>query len=160
MNSPVGPLTIAADDEGLCSIWFDRGKRPAPSVEGGVRNRIVEEAVLQLEAFFDKRLTRFDLPLKPKGTPFQLAVWRELEGIPYGQVISYQELARRVGNPAASRAVGAANGMNPIPIVIPCHRVIGSNHKMVGYAGGTPIKEALLGLEGALDLFTPSRELA
>lgn len=150
MNSPVGPLTIAADNEGLCSLWFDRGKRPAPPVDRGARNRILDDAVLQLEAFFDKRLTRFALPLKPKGTPFQLAVWRELEAIPYGQVISYQELARRIGNRSASRAVGAANGLNPLPIVIPCHRVIGSNGKMVGYAGGTPIKEALLSLEGAL----------
>ena len=87
------------------------------------------------------------LPLAPQGTPFQLAVWKRLCEIPYGETISYGELARRVGNPNASRAVGLANGSNPIPIVIPCHRVIGSNGKLTGYGGGLPIKEKLLALE-------------
>ena len=87
----------------------------------------------------------FDLPLAPQGTPFQLAVWNRLCEIPYGETISYGELARRIGNPNASRAVGLANGSNPIPIVIPCHRVIGSNGKLTGYGGGLPIKEKLLG---------------
>jgi methylated-DNA-[protein]-cysteine S-methyltransferase len=105
------------------------------------------EAVRQLRAYFAGELQAFDLPLAPQGTPFQLAVWKHLCEIPYGETISYGELARRIGNPNASRAVGLANGSNPIPIVIPCHRVIGSNGKLTGYGGGLPIKDKLLGLE-------------
>jgi methylated-DNA-[protein]-cysteine S-methyltransferase len=90
----------------------------------------------------------FDLPLAPQGTQFQLAVWRELQRIPYGQTVSYGELARRIGNPKASRAVGSANGANQIPIVIPCHRVIAAGGKLGGFGGGLPVKEALLALEG------------
>ena len=99
----------------------------------------------------------FDLPLHPQGTAFQRKVWAALAEIPYGETISYLELARRIGNPSSVRAVGLANGKNPLPIVVPCHRVIGSNGALVGYAGGLPIKRALLALEGALspqlDLF-------
>jgi methylated-DNA-[protein]-cysteine S-methyltransferase len=101
----------------------------------------------QLRAYFAGELETFDLPLAPEGTPFQLEVWRRLCEIPYGETISYGELARRLGNPNASRAVGLANGANPIPIVIPCHRVIGSDGKLTGYGGGLPIKEKLLALE-------------
>jgi methylated-DNA-[protein]-cysteine S-methyltransferase len=107
----------------------------------------LQEPVRQLRAYFAGDLETFDLPLAPAGTPFQLAVWRELCKIPYGKTISYGELARHLGNPNASRAVGLANGANPIPIVIPCHRVIGSNGKLTGYGGGLPIKEKLLALE-------------
>lgn len=151
MESPVGPLTIAGDDAGLHFILFRTGKQsanPQPDWEesnGGV----VREASQQLKAYFGEKLTKFDLPLRPEGTPFQLSVWRELERIPFGEVISYGELARRVGRPNASRAVGAANGQNPIPIVVPCHRVIGSNGKLTGYGGGLEVKEALLALERA-----------
>ncbi len=97
--------------------------------------------------YFAGEREEFDLPLAPEGTPFQQEVWRRLCAIPYGETISYGELARRIGNPQASRAVGLANGSNPIPIVIPCHRVIGSNGKLTGYGGGLPIKEKLLALE-------------
>jgi methylated-DNA-[protein]-cysteine S-methyltransferase len=105
------------------------------------------EPVRQLRAYFAGQLDNFDLALSPQGTPFQQRVWSELCKIPYGETISYGELARRIGNPNASRAVGLANGSNPIPIVIPCHRVIGSNGKLTGYGGGLPIKEKLLALE-------------
>ena len=105
------------------------------------------ETVRQLEAYFAGKLESFDLRLAPEGTSFQLAVWKRLCEIPYGKTISYGELAGRIGNPNASRAVGLANGSNPIPIVIPCHRVIGSNGKLTGYGGGLPIKEKLLALE-------------
>ena len=105
------------------------------------------ETIRQLRAYFAGELENFDLPLAPQGTPFQLSVWNRLCEIPYGETISYGELARRLGNPNASRAVGLANGSNPIPIVIPCHRVIGSNGKLTGYGGGLPIKEKLLALE-------------
>ncbi len=148
MNSPIGLLTIAADDEGLCSIEFGKGKDVSPSASWG-NTGLVREAIQQLQSYFQRKLIRFDIPLKPKGTLFQLQVWQELQNIPYGTVISYAELARRVGNLKASRAVGAANGANPIPIMIPCHRVIGSNGKMTGYAGGLSIKEELLQLERA-----------
>jgi len=151
MSSPVGPLFIAGDDAGLHFIQFASGKRPAKPEPDWQESecQVVRETIRQLQAYFDKKLTRFDLPLRPAGTPFQLIVWRELERIPYGEVISYGELAKRIGKPHASRAVGAANGSNPIPIVVPCHRVIGSNGKLTGYGGGLPIKEALLELEGA-----------
>ena len=103
--------------------------------------------IQQLRAYFARELETFDLRLAPEGTPFQQSVWNELCGIPYGETISYGELAKRVGNPKASRAVGAANGQNPIPIIIPCHRVIGSDGKLTGFGGGLPIKEKLLALE-------------
>jgi len=104
----------------------------------------------QLAEYFAGRRREFALTLDPPGTPFQRDVWGELARIPYGATVSYGELARRVGRPAASRAVGAANGANPIPIVLPCHRVIGANGSLTGYGGGLPIKRALLALEGAL----------
>jgi len=151
MNSPVGPLSIAGDEAGLRFILFCSGKRgtaPRPDWSESERG-VVQEAARQLRAYFARKLTRFDLPLAPAGTPFQLDVWHELQRIPYGTVISYGELASRVGKPHASRAVGAANGANPIPIVIPCHRVIGSNGTLTGYGGGLAIKEALLELERA-----------
>src|SRR5690606_32152543 len=101
----------------------------------------------QLDAYFRGTLRTFDLPLAPQGTPFQQTVWEALRHIPYGQTVSYGELARRVGRPAAVRAVGLANGSNPIAIVIPCHRVIGANGTLTGYGGGLPTKQALLALE-------------
>ena len=119
----------------------------APIPHGTKTRASCKRPIRQLRAYFAGELETFDLPLAPQGTPFQLGVWRRLCEIPYGQTISYGELARRLGNPNASRAVGLANGSNPIPIVIPCHRVIGSNGKLTGYGGGLPIKEKLLALE-------------
>lgn len=101
----------------------------------------------EFRAYFAGELQDFTVKLAPEGTPFQLNVWKRLCDVPYGETISYGELARRIGNPNASRAVGLANGSNPIPIIIPCHRVIGSNGKLTGYGGGLPIKEKLLALE-------------
>lgn len=111
-------------------------------------------AINQLRAYFAGELHEFHLTLNPQGTPFQLKVWERLRGIPYGQTVSYGELARRIGNSNASRAVGLANGSNPIPIVIPCHRVIGSSGALVGYGGGLDIKQKLLALEGVMPLAT------
>jgi methylated-DNA-[protein]-cysteine S-methyltransferase len=149
MESPIGPLTIAGNESGLHSISFCAERRASvPTLRGRESGcDVVDETVQQLRAYFARKLVQFDLPLRPEGTSFQMDVWRELQNIPYGTVISYGELARRIGKPKASRAVGAANGANPIPIIIPCHRVIGSNGKMTGYAGGVHIKEALLALE-------------
>ena len=148
MASPVGPLMLVADEAGLRRIDFVNGRSPVRSDPHWRESaEYLGETVRQLLAYFAGELEAFDLPLVPQGTPFQLAVWKRLCEIPYGETISYGELARRVGNPNASRAVGLANGSNPIPIVIPCHRVIGSNGKLTGYGGGLPIKEKLLGLE-------------
>jgi methylated-DNA-[protein]-cysteine S-methyltransferase len=148
IESPVGPLQLVADEAGLRRIDFLNGKTPAaPDPQWHEDAEPVRETIRQLRAYFAGDLESFDLVLSPAGTPFQLTVWNRLCEIPYGETISYGELARRIGNPNASRAVGLANGSNPIPIVIPCHRVIGSNGKLTGYGGGLPIKEKLLALE-------------
>jgi methylated-DNA-[protein]-cysteine S-methyltransferase len=146
MESPIGQLILAADDTGLRSITFTRAEQELVASRKEDAGPL-QEPIRQLWAYFAGELEKFDLVLSPAGTPFQLEVWRRLNEIPYGQTISYGELARRIGNPKASRAVGLANGSNPIPIVIPCHRVIGSNGKLTGYGGGLPIKEKLLALE-------------
>ncbi len=149
LDTPIGTLLIAGDENAIHRIEFPkRGKpaRPQPDWVQSARGTVAE-AVRQLREYFAGKRTGFELPLAPQGTDFQRGVWRRLLEIPYGETISYGELARRVGNPKASRAVGAANGSNPIPIVIPCHRVIGANGKLTGFGGGLPTKEALLALE-------------
>lgn len=148
LESPIGTLLVAGDSNGLQQILFSTDGRPAhPDPEWQEDASALIEPVRQLKAYFAGELEDFDLTLSPQGTPFQQRVWSELQKIPYGKTISYGELARRIGNPKASRAVGLANGSNPISIVIPCHRVIGSNGKLTGYGGGLPIKEKLLALE-------------
>lgn len=148
IESPIGRLTLAADDSGLREIQFTNGRDSLRrESEWREASAAMKEAIRQLRAYFAGELEAFDLPLAPKGTPFQQKVWSELCKIPYGETISYGELARRIGNPNASRAVGLANGSNPIPIVIPCHRVIGANGKLTGYGAGLEIKEKLLALE-------------
>jgi methylated-DNA-[protein]-cysteine S-methyltransferase len=149
LETRIGTLLIAGDGEALRHIHFPehgRARRPESGWSESASGP-VGEAVRQLTEYFSGTRREFDLPLAPAGTEFQQEVWRRLRGIAYGETISYGELARRVGNPKASRAVGAANGANPIPIVIPCHRVIGANGKLTGFGGGLPIKEALLALE-------------
>jgi methylated-DNA-[protein]-cysteine S-methyltransferase len=148
IESPLGPLILAADDAGLRQILFVHGRNPArPNPAWREEAAPLQPAIRQLRAYFAGQLEAFDLQLAPEGTQFQRNVWRELCEIPYGQTISYGQLAQRIGSPKASRAVGLANGSNPIPIVIPCHRVIGSNGKLTGYGGGVAIKERLLALE-------------
>ena len=148
MESPLGLLTLVADEQGLRQINFPRNSKPAAAhPEWHEDSSALADTMRQLRAYFAGEIERFDLLLAPEGTPFQQRVWQELLEIPYGETISYGELARRIGNPNASRAVGLANGSNPIPIIIPCHRVIGSNGKLTGYGGGLPIKEKLLALE-------------
>lgn len=147
-DCPLGPLLVAQDETGLREINFPKhGHAAAPAPEWRRDDSALRESIRQLRAYFAGQLENFDLPLAPEGTAFQQRVWGELCKIPYGETISYGELARRIGNPKAGRAVGLANGSNPIPIVIPCHRVIGSNGKLTGYGGGLPIKEKLLALE-------------
>jgi methylated-DNA-[protein]-cysteine S-methyltransferase len=148
LASPIGPLLLVADGSGLRQIVFAKnGKPAAPEPDWRQDSSPFRELTRQLEAYFAGQLESFDLALAPEGTPFQQKVWTELRHIPYGETISYGELACRIGNPKGSRAVGLANGSNPIPIIIPCHRVIGSNGKLTGYGGGLPIKEKLLALE-------------
>lgn len=149
MESPVGRLLLAADEKGLRQILF----RGEPASHWRENPAALAETVRQLRAYFARELRDFNLPLAPAGTPFQLRVWRELRNIPYGQTISYGELARRVGSPNGSRAVGLANGANPISIVVPCHRVIGGNGKLTGYGGGLENKQLLLTLEQEHPLF-------
>ena len=142
IDSPIGPLTLAVDADcgALTAIRFgdEGGRDDSPALVLAQR---------QLEEYFRGERTRFDLPLQPKGTPFQLAVWRALTEIPYGTTASYGDIARAIGRPKAFRAVGMANHCNPIPIIVPCHRVIGSDGGLTGYAGGLEIKRALLELE-------------
>jgi methylated-DNA-[protein]-cysteine S-methyltransferase len=155
LHSPVGGLLLARDEAGLRLIHFQKGRHPQwPSHDWQPRDDDFDDVVGQLTEYFDGRRRKFDLPLAPRGTPFQQRVWRALLDIPYGETTSYGELASRIGQKSASRAVGLANGSNPLPIVIPCHRVIGSNGKLTGYGGGLPLKERLLALErGARNLF-------
>jgi methylated-DNA-[protein]-cysteine S-methyltransferase len=146
--SPIGPLLLAGDDEGVRFLLFEHGRDQAsPKAEWEPERGRLNEPARQLTAYFQGKLREFDVPVRPEGTPFQRSVWRALQDIPYGDTISYGELARRLGNPKAARAVGLANGANPISIIIPCHRVIGSNGSLVGYGGGLPTKQALLALE-------------
>ncbi|MCU1270766.1 MAG: methylated-DNA--[protein]-cysteine S-methyltransferase [Acidobacteriaceae bacterium] len=148
LESPIGTLLLAGDADGLQQILFPTNGFPArPDPQWQENPSALAGVLAQLRAYFAGKLELFDLSLAPNGTPFQQRVWSELQKIPYGETISYGELARRIGNSNASRAVGLANGSNPIPIVIPCHRVIGTNGKLTGYGGGLPIKEKLLALE-------------
>ena len=157
MDSPVGTLRLAADSQGLREIRFEHERHPKPSHAGWIRaTSPLQSARTQLDEYFAGERQHFELPLHPLGTPFQLDVWEALRRIPYGATISYGELARRIGKPQAMRAVGAANGRNPLPIVVPCHRVIGADGSLTGFGGGLPTKRYLLGLERALpvdDLF-------
>jgi methylated-DNA-[protein]-cysteine S-methyltransferase len=139
-------LRFTAGADGLRAIDFDLA-RP-PEGEPDPDHPLLTEAVRQLRAYFAGSLQQFTLPLDPRGTAFQLRVWRELENIPFGETRSYAQVAATIGAPRAVRAVGAANGANPLPIVVPCHRVIGSSGSLVGYGGGLPLKKRLLRLEG------------
>ena len=148
LDTPVGLLLLRADEDGLREITFLKpGGRLFPKSDWQEDPAMFREPIRELRAYFAGELEEFDIRLAPEGTEFQQRVWTELIKIPYGQTVSYGELAQRIGNPKASRAVGLANGSNPIPIVIPCHRVIGSNGKLTGYGGGLPVKEKLLALE-------------
>ncbi len=150
IDSPIGRLALEADGPALIAVAFH--------ATGPVGSRthlspVLKEACRELEAYFTGRLTTFSVPLAPRGTPFQLTVWSALTTIPYGETRSYRDLAESVGRPAAVRAVGAANGRNPIPIFIPCHRVIGSDGRLVGFGGGLETKRRLLDLEQGGRLF-------
>jgi methylated-DNA-[protein]-cysteine S-methyltransferase len=147
-ESPVGPLLLAGESKALRLVSFESGKRSVPAQVGWKQDRApFAEVIRQLKAYFRGELKEFDLPLEMQGTEFQLRVWNELRAIPYGETISYAQLAGRIGNPKAVRAVGLANGSNPIPIIVPCHRVIGSDGSLTGFGGGLATKKKLLELE-------------
>ncbi|MFZ5627263.1 MAG: methylated-DNA--[protein]-cysteine S-methyltransferase [Bacillota bacterium] len=159
MLSPIGPLVLVSTEKGLCRLalpgegqtslveWLSRTWPEDVSIERDLRahRRVME----QLGAYFAGELQEFDLPLDLRGSQFQLQVWQELQKIPYGETRTYQDIAVNVGKPRAVRAVGQANNRNPIPVIIPCHRVIGKSGALVGYGGGLEVKLYLLGLEGA-----------
>ncbi len=149
LASPVGELLLTADAEGrLTRLQFHDGPHTRATREGWTHDTdAFADAARQLEAYFAGELRDFDLALAPAGTPFQLQVWEALRAIPYGQTASYGEIARAVSQPGAARAVGGANNRNPIAIVVPCHRVIGSGGSLTGYGGGLPRKHQLLALE-------------
>ncbi|BDU73064.1 methylated-DNA--[protein]-cysteine S-methyltransferase [Mesoterricola silvestris] len=152
-NSPLGPLALAADAGGaLCYLGF-ADHEPRPRLLRGLAGSdpaVFAPVERQLDEYFRGVRAAFDLPLAPRGTPFQLRVWEELRRIPPGRTLSYGDLARRLGDPRLARAVGAANGANPISIIIPCHRLLGAGGGLTGYAGGLDRKRALLELEGGI----------
>lgn len=148
-DSPIGPLTVAADAHGVRHILFAENRHDAKGREHWQRDPdAVAEPRRQLLQYLRGERRQFELTLAPAGTDFQLQVWHTLAQIPFGTTWSYRQLAERIGRPTATRAVGAANGRNPLPIVLPCHRVIGNNGALTGFGGGLPTKAALLRLEG------------
>lgn len=145
VDSPVGPLRLAAEDGLLTELRF--GGEIGSECADDANDRVLDEAQRQLDEYFCGKRKKFDLPLRPNGTKFQLADWMALREIPYGETASYGDIARAIGKPKAFRAVGMANHNNPISIIVPCHRVIGSDGKLTGYGGGLEIKRYLLDLE-------------
>ena len=151
IDSPLGQLKLIASDKGLAAVLWEnddpRRVRLGPLVEDP-DNRLLKEAEKELKAYFKGKLKKFTVPLDFKGTDFQKSVWAALLTIPFGETRSYAEIAKQIGKPDASRAVGAANGRNPISIIAPCHRVLGSNGRLTGFAAGLEAKDELLKLEG------------
>jgi len=149
-ESPLGRMMLVAEGDALVGVYFD-GQRHQPPVGAAWRQRpesaVLRRAVTQLAEYFAGSRTRFDLPLAPAGTPFQRAVWQAIAAVPAGRTISYTELAANVGRPASVRAAGTATGRNPLSVVIPCHRIVGADGSLTGYAGGLERKAALLALE-------------
>lgn len=154
IDSPYGPLTLVADDGVLCGLYMvGQRHRPPEETFGQRDDTLFDEATEQLRAYFAGELKEFMLELRLAGTTFQRSVWEQLRKIPYGEIRSYGELAEALGNPGASRAVGLANGKNPIGIIVPCHRVVGANGSLTGYGGGLDRKKRLLDFESGAALF-------
>lgn len=158
IDTPIGRIAVAATPAGVCRVcfarerpenwylWFDRYFSTLPLEQ---RHPVVDRAVSEIEEYFARHRRSFDVPLDLRGTEFQLRVWTELVNVPFGATTSYGELARRVGKPGGARAIGNALGRNPVPIIVPCHRVIGHDQALVGFGGGLSVKEQLLELEQA-----------
>lgn len=148
LDTPIGPLLLVSDGARLVEIGLPHdGIAPPPPADAKPGKSKLHAAARQLDEYFAGKRQQFDLPLRPSGTPFQLEVWGALLAIPYGETVSYADIARQIRRPRAVRAVGAANGANPLAIIVPCHRVIGSHGDLVGYGGGLPAKRWLLAHE-------------
>ncbi len=147
----LGNIGIADNGSAITNLYFNRDSVAEDMIL--IETDLIKKAFTQLEEYFCKNRKHFEIPLEPYGTEFMKSVWNELQDIPYGRTCTYGDIAEKIGNPKASRAVGLANNKNPIPIFIPCHRVIGKNGKLVGYSGGLDIKEKLLYLEGSTNRF-------
>ncbi|MFJ1845198.1 MULTISPECIES: methylated-DNA--[protein]-cysteine S-methyltransferase [unclassified Streptomyces] len=157
VDSPYGPLTLVATDGVLAGLYMtDQRHRPPEETFGEPDPRPFTETIRQLDAYYAGELREFDLPLHLDGTPFQCSVWEQLQLIPYGETRSYGELAELLGKPGASRAVGLANGKNPVSIIVPCHRVIGASGSLTGYGGGLDRKQRLLAFENGTQDDTPA----
>jgi methylated-DNA-[protein]-cysteine S-methyltransferase len=150
LESPHGQMLLVANENGLCGVYF-KGQKYFPEAKEGKRNARyapLRQAKRELAEYFSGRRKQFEVPLAPEGTPFQRAVWKAISGVGFGETISYGELARRAGHEGSARAAGAATGRNPIGVIVPCHRIMGSDGSLTGYAGGLARKRALLALEG------------
>jgi methylated-DNA-[protein]-cysteine S-methyltransferase len=148
MDSPIGELLLVGDGETLSGLYMQDGRKPKRiAADWSESSAAFAEVKRQLEEYFAGERTTFDMKLAPEGAPFEREVWHALEAIPYGETVSYGEIARRVGQPGAARAVGTANGRNPISVIVPCHRVIGADGSLTGYGGGLERKRLLLELE-------------
>ena len=145
-ESPIGPLTLASNGEAIIQLEFENGRYPQPAHPRGA-DKVLDQARRELDAYFAGKLKMFSVPVAPEGTPFQRKAWAALQKIPYGATRSYGQQAAALGAPSASRAVGAANGRNPIAVIIPCHRVIGAGGSLTGFGGGLERKKFLLDLE-------------
>jgi methylated-DNA-[protein]-cysteine S-methyltransferase len=151
-DSPYGAMLLVANDAGLAGVYFNRQRHwPKWTAEctKDPKHPVLRQAKRELAEYFAGRRKRFSVKLAPQGTPFQLAVWKAIASVDFGQTLPYAELARRAGCPGSARAAGAATGRNPLGIIVPCHRIVGSNGLLTGYAGGLQKKRALLALEGA-----------
>ena len=152
-DSPQGRMLLVANDEGLCGVYFD-GQKYLPDIDPAWRHdpnhTTLEQAKRELEEYFAGERKRFEAALAPEGTPFQRAVWRAISTVAFGETITYGELAKRAGSPGSARAAGAATGRNPISVIVPCHRIVGSDGSLTGYAGGIERKRALLALESGV----------
>ncbi|MFJ9407986.1 methylated-DNA--[protein]-cysteine S-methyltransferase [Streptomyces sp. NPDC101393] len=161
-DTPVGPLTLVAAGNALTGVYMtDHRHRPPLETFGSFTDPAeppFDRTIAQLQAYFRGELTTFDLPLAPRGTPFQQRVWAALRDIPYGGTLSYGQLAARLGAPSAARAVGLANGRNPVSIIVPCHRVVGADGSLTGYGGGLDRKRRLLAFERTDDVLFPAAE--
>jgi methylated-DNA-[protein]-cysteine S-methyltransferase len=151
IDTPLGAMTLAATELGLAGAWFDGQQHHPGPIDAPVNGaqRWLQQAAHELAEFFAGRRRTFDVPIDARGTPFQRSVWQALQRIPCGELHRYGALAAQLGRPAAARAVGAAVGRNPVSVIVPCHRVVGADGSLTGYAGGLPRKQALLALEGA-----------
>ena len=151
-DSPQGRMLLVASDEGLCGVYFD-GQKYLPSIDAAWRrdaNAVLRQAKRELGEYFGGGRKRFDTALAPEGTPFQRSVWKAISTVAFGETITYGELARRAASPGSARAAGAATGRNPIGVIVPCHRIVGSDGSLTGYAGGIERKRALLALESGV----------